>query len=124
LLQGNLLSDLVYQSPIGTTGSWIGLFALIFILIAQFWVAISPIDGASPTASGQATDFFESYLAMPVVLVFYLYYKIMYKTRWVQVKDIDLQTGRNDYESAIVRRQWKEDRSDWPRWKVLYKTLC
>jgi amino acid transporter len=124
LLQGNLLSDLVYQSPIGTTGSWIGLFALIFILIAQFWVAISPIDGASPTASGQATDFFESYLAMPVVLVFYLYYKIMYKTRWVQVKDIDLQTGRNDYESAIVRRQWKEDRSEWPRWKVLYKTLC
>ena len=41
--QGNQLSDLIYQSPIGVSGSWIGLVALILILVAQFWVAISPV---------------------------------------------------------------------------------
>lgn len=121
--QGNMLSDLVYQSPIGTIGSWLGLGALLFILCAQFWVAIAPIGGA-PSARARVTDFFAAYLALPVVLAFYLYYKIAYKTRWVRVEDIDLQTGRNEFESAIVRRQWKEDKSEWPRWKVFYKTLC
>ncbi|KAH6711134.1 amino acid transporter-like protein [Leptodontidium sp. MPI-SDFR-AT-0119] len=123
--QGNLLSDLVYQSPIGEIGSWVGFSALIAILAAQFWVAISPSGASSDrTAGEQAVNFFEAYLAMPVVLLFYAYYKIWYRTKWVRVKDIDLQTGRNEFETVHVRRQWKDDRSEWPRWKVLYKTLC
>ena len=40
------------------------------------------------------------------------------------MKDIDLQTGRNEFETAGERRQWKDDMGEWPRWKVLYKTLC
>jgi amino acid transporter len=61
---------------------------------------------------------------MPVVLLFYGFYKIWYRTKWVRVKDIDLQTGRNEFETAGERRQWKEDMGEWPRWKVLYKTIC
>ncbi|CZR58012.1 probable amino acid transport protein GAP1 [Phialocephala subalpina] len=123
--QGNSLSDLVYQSPIGVTGSWIGLISLILILVAQFWVAIAPEGASSDTSKGeQVTNFFEAYLAMPVVLLFYGFYKIWYRTKWVRVKDIDLVTGRNEFESLGVRRQWREDRSEWPRWKVIYKTLC
>jgi amino acid transporter len=124
LQQGNLLSDLVYQSPVGSIGSWVGLTSLILILIAQFWVAISPAGGSSDTVREQVSNFFEAYLAMPVVLLFYAFYKIRYKTRWVRVKDVDLQTGRNEFETAGVRAQWKEDKGDWPRWKVLYKMLC
>ncbi|KAK0109808.1 hypothetical protein ONS95_002480 [Cadophora gregata] len=123
--QGNLLSDLVYKSPIGEIGSWVGFFALLAILAAQFWVAISPSGASSDRSVGeQAVNFFEAYLAMPVVLLFYGYYKIWYKTKWVRVKDIDLQTGRNDFETVHVRRQWKDDKSEWPRWKIIYKTLC
>ncbi|KAH7336397.1 amino acid transporter-like protein [Rhexocercosporidium sp. MPI-PUGE-AT-0058] len=123
--QGNLLSDLVYQSPIGEIGSWVGFTALVAILAAQFWVAVSPSGVSSDRSPGEkAVNFFEAYLAMPVVLLFYGYYKIWYRTKWVRVKDIDLQTGRNDFETEHVRRQWKDDRSEWPRWKVLYKTLC
>ncbi len=124
LQQGNLLSDFVYQSPIGHIGSWIGLISLMLILVAQFWVAISPVGGSSNTAGEQVANFFEAYLAMPVVLLFYAFYKVRYKTRWVRAKDVDLQTGRNDFESSIMRAQWKEDQEDWPRWKVLYKMLC
>jgi amino acid transporter len=124
-LQGNSLSDLVYQSPIGVYGSWVGLISLILILAAQFWVAIAP-QGAGDSLSGgeRATNFFEAYLAMPVVLLFYGVYKVGYKTRWVKVKEIDLVTGRNEFESKGVRRRWREDRSEWPVWKVVYKTLC
>jgi amino acid transporter len=126
LAQGNLLSDLVYQSPIGTIGSWIGLGFLLFVLIAQLYVAIAPagVVMSTQTASQIATNFFEAYLAMPVVSGFFIYYKLRWKTKWCTPADIDLQTGRNEFESEIVRRQWKEDQSEWPRWKVLYKTMC
>lgn len=126
-LQGNSISDLVYKSPIGVLGSWVGLISLILILVAQFWVAIAP-EGVSLfgniSAGERATNFFEAYLAMPVVLLFYGFYKVVYRTKWVRVKDIDLKTGRNEFESLGIRRKWREDRSEWPRWKVVYKTLC
>lgn len=125
LLQGNSLSDLVYQSPLGVYGSWIGLCSLILILVAQFWVAIAPQGAKENLSSGaRATNFFEAYLAMPVVLIFYGFYKVVYSTKVVRVADIDLVTGRNEFESKGVRRRWREDRSEWPAWKVVYKTLC
>lgn len=76
------------------------------------------------SAGGRVTNFFAAYLALPVVLMFYAYYKIAYRTHWVGVMDIDLVTGRNEFETDSVRKQWKEDRSEWPRWKVLYKLMC
>lgn len=124
LQQGNLLSDLVYQSPIGSIGSWVGLISLILILVAQFWVAIAPAGGSANTVGEQVANFFEAYLAMPVVLLFFTFYKFRFKTRWIRVNEVDLQTGRNEFETAVVRAQWKEDKEDWPRWKVLYKMLC
>lgn len=122
--QGNHLSDLIYQSPIGVIGSWTGLVSLILILAAQFWVAVSPSGSTAETAGEKASNFFAAYLAMPVVLLFYAFYKIWYRPRWVRVRDVDLKTGRNEFETAPVRRQWKEDMSEWPRWKIIYKTLC
>jgi amino acid transporter len=124
LQQGNLLSDLIYKSPIGATGSWFGLIAFILILAAQIWVAISPSGGAASTAGGQAADFFEACLAFPVVMLSFVIYKFWYRTKWVRVRDIDLRTGRNECESDLIRQRWKEDRSLWPRWKKVYKTLC
>jgi amino acid transporter len=122
--QGNHISDLVYASPIGVIGSYVGFIALILILVAQFWVAVSPSGSSASTPAEQVTNFFEAYLAFPVVILFYAFYKIRYRTKWVPASKIDLLTGRNEFESEEVRRQWKEDKSEWPRWKVLFKTLC
>ncbi|EKD14061.1 uncharacterized protein L3040_007937 [Drepanopeziza brunnea f. sp. 'multigermtubi'] len=123
--QGNLLSDLVHQSPIGVTGSWIGLGALIGVLVAQCWVAISPTSAAPNRSFAEMTaNFFEAYLATPIVVLMYSCYKIWYRTKWVRTRDVDLQTGRNAFESVHVRMQWKEDQRDWPMWKKLYKILC
>jgi amino acid transporter len=124
LQQGNHISDLVYQSPLGTIGSWVGLVSFLFILVAQFWVAIDPTGGSEDTAGERVNNFFEAYLALPVVLVFYVVYKVWFRTRFVRIKDIDLDTGRHEVESALWRDKMREDRSMWPRWKVIYKTLC
>lgn len=125
LEQGNSLTDLVYQSPVGTAGSWVGLASLLAVLVAQLWVALSPVGASADRSAGEwAANFFEAYLAMPVVVAFYAYYKVWYRTKWVRTRDVDLQTGRNDFETACVRRQWLDDRSEWPTWKKVYKTLC
>ena len=41
-----------------------------FVLIAQFYIAISPISGTPSNLSNVATAFFQSYLAIPVVVLF------------------------------------------------------
>jgi len=124
LQQGNLLSDLIYKSPLGAKGSWFGLIAFGLILAAQIWVAISPSGGTSETVGGQVADFFEACLAFPVVALSFVIYKFWYRTKWVRVRDIDLKTGRNECESDLIRQRWREDRSLWPRWKKIYKTVC
>lgn len=121
---GNKVSDLIYVSPIGEAGSWVGLVALILILVAQFWTAISPTGDTAETAGERVTNFFAAYLAMPVVLLFYGTYKLWFRPKWVRIADVDLNTGRNEFESEVVRRQWKDDKSEWPLWKRIYKTLC
>lgn len=124
LSQGNRVSDLVYQSPLGTMGSWVGLVSFLFILAAQFWVAIDPTGSSTYSPGQKASNFFEAYLALPVVIAFYGSYKIWFRTSFVRIKDIDLTTGRHELESAIWRDKMREDRTLWPRWKVIYKTLC
>lgn len=124
-LQGNSPSDLIYRSPVGAIGSWVGLVSLTLILIAQFWVAVAPAKSDGSENAGQrASRFFEACLAAPVVILFYIFYKVWYKTRWIRVGEIDLQTGRNAFESELVRQQWRDDRSTWPQWKRVYKTIC
>lgn len=124
LHHGNSLTDLVYRSPIGVIGSWIGTISLVLILVAQFWIAISPVGSKGESASQEATDFFEVYLAMPVLLICYAWYKFRYRTKYIKIQDIDLKTGRNDFEAIWLRDNMRVDRSLWPRWKILYKTLC
>jgi amino acid transporter len=124
LQQGNQLSDLVYQSPLGAIGSWVGFISFLFILVAQFWVAIDPAGGSTGSPGVKATDFFEAYLALPVVLAFLVVYKVWFRTSFVRLTDIDLDTGRHELESALYRDKMREDKTMWPRWKVIYKTLC
>ncbi|KAK6585935.1 hypothetical protein PZA11_000992 [Diplocarpon coronariae] len=125
-MQGNLPSDLIYQSPIGVAGSYFGMALLMSILAAQFWVAILPVHSSSVRRSTaeRASDFFEAYLALPVVMAFYAFYKIWFRTSWVRAEDIDLQTGRNEFEGAHMRMQLEDNKKEWPMWKKVYKTMC
>ena len=53
----------------GVWGSWAGLVLVILVLIAQFYITISPVSGTPSNVSDVATAFFRSYLALPVVVL-------------------------------------------------------
>lgn len=102
--QGHSIDSLIYKSPVGTIGSWIGLIMIVLVLIAQFWVAVDPIGNVHTEINTKISSFFEAYLAMPVVLIFYAGYKLWYRTRWMKIEDIDLRTGRNEVDAGMLYR--------------------
>jgi amino acid transporter len=78
------------------------------ILIAQFYVAVWPIGGTP-----NAQSFFEAYLAVPIILAFFLFWKIFKRTRWVKTMDIDLVSGRRELNLAELKAQEREEQATW-----------
>lgn len=122
--QGHTLDELAFKSQVGVIGSWIGFSIIVLVLIAQFWIAIWPIGYATMSATTIASGFFEVYLAAPVVVVLYVVYKLYYKTPFMKVGDMDLQTGRREIDTAELIEEELEERKSLPAWKRFYKTMC
>jgi len=101
-------TELAFTSQCGVIGSWYGLSLNILILIAQFWVAAWPL-GEKPNAS----TFFQSYLAMPVVLAFYIFHKIWRKNwcLYVKLADMDLDTGRAEHDLELLKVEIAEEKA-------------
>jgi amino acid transporter len=121
-LQGRPIDELPYTSTVGVIGSWVGLIINCVVLVAQFWIALFPI-GKDPSPSA----FFQSYLAAPVVIVFYLFWKFYKKTPFVHTRDIDVDTGRRDLDYDLIRQEMAEERAyanakGW--WYKVYKFFC
>ncbi|KAG4417212.1 hypothetical protein IFR04_009661 [Cadophora malorum] len=114
---GRTTDDLPFAAMFGTTGSWIGLALNILCLIAQFYVALWPIGGKP-----DAEAFFESYLAAPIVIAFFVGYKLYYR-QWsigVKLADIDVDAGRREVDFVAFRAELdaeKAERQSWPAWK-------
>ncbi|KAL7266644.1 histidine permease [Rhizina undulata] len=112
--QGHTLDELAFTSQPGVIGSWLGFIMNCLVLIAQFWVALWPV-GQKPDAQA----FFEVYLTVPVVIAFYVPYKIYYKTPFVRAKDMDLVTGRREMDISALIAEERAEQAQWPRWKKL-----
>jgi len=123
-LQGFGMDDLGWRSPLGVTGSYIGLSMNILILIAQFWTGFSPIGHEKHDTAYLVANFFQAYLAAPVIVVFYLVYKVWKRPSYVRLRDVDLFTGRRDLNVKMLVAMEREERKSWPRWKKAYKFLC
>lgn len=113
--QGHSLDELPYKSQAGVIGSWFGLVLNILVLIVQFWVAVWPI-GEDPNVE----TFFSIYLTFPVVLLFYIPYKLIYKTPFVRSADMDLVTGRREMDLDSILAEERAERAAWPKWKKMY----
>ncbi|KAK6614848.1 General amino-acid permease GAP1 [Botrytis cinerea] len=122
--QGHTLDELAFTSQVGIIGSWIGFILNCLVLIAQFWTAIWPIGYASMSSTDIAKSFFLAYLAAPVVLAFYIPYKLWYKTPFMKAKDMDLDTGKRDLDTPALIEQDRLEKASWPAWKRAYKTMC
>ncbi|KAF2652245.1 putative amino acid permease [Lophiostoma macrostomum CBS 122681] len=124
IAQGHTLSELAFQSQPGVIGSWVGFIFNLLVLIAQFWVAMSPLDAALKTKPELVENFFSLYLALPVTLLFYFPYKFWYKTRVVRSYNMDLHTGIRELNIEQLIEEEKEERKGWPAWKRVYKFFC
>ncbi|KAB8290461.1 hypothetical protein EYC80_010892 [Monilinia laxa] len=122
--QGHSLDELAFKSQVGVIGSWVGFTLNVLVLIAQFWTAIWPIGYSELSASGVAESFFLAYLAAPVVLMFYIPYKLYYKTPFMKASEMDLVSGKRDLDTPALIEQDRVERASWPAWKRVYKTMC
>lgn len=93
-------------------GSWAGLILAVLCLIASFYTALYPVGG-----SPDAYYFFQSYLAAPLILALYLFWKL-WSRQWrmmVPIAEMDIDTGiranlaelREEAELKKVQKTWK-----------------
>lgn len=125
-LQGHTLDELAYRSQPGIIGSWIGFIINCLVLIVQFWVAFAPVGYASMSSSELVTNWFNAYLAAPVVILFYVGHKVTYRTPfWVKANEIDLMTGRRDVgDIPQLIAEERAEQAQWSAWKKFYKLFC
>ncbi|KAE8164367.1 amino acid permease-domain-containing protein [Aspergillus tamarii] len=122
--QGHSLNELAFQSQPGVIGSWVGFLFNCLVLVVQFWVGFAPIGYSEMTAGELVEAWFSVYLAAPVVLLFYIPYKIWFRTPFIRAKDMDLQTGRRDLDLQYLIEQERAEQAEWPAWKKVYKFFC
>ncbi|KAL1968504.1 hypothetical protein VTN77DRAFT_1714 [Rasamsonia byssochlamydoides] len=123
-VQGHSLDELPYRSQAGLIGSWIGFIFNCLVLVAQFWVAFAPVGYASESARDLVENFFSAYLAAPIIIAFYIYYKIWKRTPFIRAKDMDLNTGRRDLDVQHLIEEERAEQATWPTWKKVYKFFC
>jgi len=123
-LQGHGLDELAFRSPVGVIGSWVGLTFNALVLCAQFWTGFSPVGWKEMSTRDLVVNFFQAYLAAPVVILMYCGYKIWNKTEVLKTRDMDLFTGKREFNVRSLVAEEKADRLNWPAWKKWYKFFC
>ncbi|KAL7899703.1 amino acid permease domain-containing protein [Trichoderma sp. SZMC 28014] len=116
---GHSLDEIPFRAIFGVAGSWIGLFICFIVFAAQFFTAIAP-----PGQHGlnDAEGFFQSYLALPIVLAFWLAGYIWKRTGWLKIEQIDVDTGRRDLNWDEIHA-YREHIASLPSWKRVYYHL-
>ncbi|KAK5247585.1 histidine permease [Exophiala xenobiotica] len=123
-LQGHTLDELAFRSPVGVWGSWVGLIFNILVLIAQFWTGFRPVGYADDSPTYIVINFFQAYLAAPVVIVMYIGYKVYRRTSIIRARDMDVFTGKREMNIKTLVAEERADRLNWPTWKKVYKFFC
>ncbi|KAF1929578.1 amino-acid permease inda1 [Didymella exigua CBS 183.55] len=111
---GHTVDEIPFKAAGGVYGSWLGLFIIFIVLVAQFYTAVSPIG----KSVGTAEDFFSSYLALFVVAVFWAGGYFWKRTGWLRTAQMDVDTGRRELDWDLINRE-REEIKTWPAWKRL-----
>ncbi|AET38372.1 amino acid permease Ecym_2662 [Eremothecium cymbalariae DBVPG len=116
-LQGRSLETLGYRS---TTGEWGSLYAVVFnvfVLIAQLWVAMIPMDNGGKFS---VKSLFKSCLALPLWLSMAVGYMIVTKNWTIlnPLSSISVDSHRRSYDVEVMKQEdleykQKMKRSKW-----------
>lgn len=98
---GHTKAELPFQSLFGVGGSWIGAILIAIVLVAQFYTAITSEEGGV----GDAESFFKSYLALPVVLLFWACGYFWKREGWLRTSQIDIYSGRREIDWELHRAE-------------------
>jgi len=113
---GHTLDEIPFRAAGGVIGSWIGLFIILIVLMAQFYTAISPIDLPAGKKVGTAEDFFQAYLAIFVVAAFWVAGYFWKGKGWLRTAQMDVDTGRRELDWDLINRE-RAEIATWPAWK-------
>lgn len=114
----DIYKELPFTSMAGIWGSIYSMVFLVLVLCLQFWVALWPNGAPSP----QTKNFFQNYLGVFVVIIFYLGHKI-WRRNWqlyIPLKEIDLDTGRRTTDIDTLMQEIEEEREKYlakPWWR-------
>ncbi|TDZ28481.1 putative amino-acid permease [Colletotrichum spinosum] len=111
-LQGRPLEDIPWRSALGVYGSYLGVFLVLCSLIATFYSALFPVGG-----SPNAESFFQSYLAAPITISLFAFWKV-YTKDWgfgVDLRSVDLDKGRRREEELAAYETVDEKVPTWKR---------
>jgi amino acid transporter len=122
--QGHTLDELAFRSQPGIIGSWLGFLLNVMVLAAQFWTGFAPIGFAEMSSRQLADNFFKVYLAAPIVIAFYVPFKIWYKTPFVRSHNMDLHSGIRELDISELIAEERAEKATWPVWKKTYKFFC
>ena len=106
------MDELPFKAAFGIWGSWVGLILNILCLIAQFYVALFPIGGEP-----NANSFFQAYLAFPIIIACFVFWKLYKNTRYVRSHEVDLVSGRREINLKAILEQEREEQSHWGPFK-------
>ena len=122
--QGRTVDELAFRSQPGVIGSWIGFLFNVLVLAAQFWVGFRPVGWEDNTPGDNTSNWFQAYMAAPLVLAFYLPYKFWFHTSIVRTHEMDVTTGMRELNIKELLMEERREQAEWPRWKRWYRFLC
>ncbi|PHH62743.1 hypothetical protein CDD81_6731 [Ophiocordyceps australis] len=111
---GHTIDEIPFKAALGVGGSWLGLALCFLVLAAQFYTAIVAPPGHS--GLGTAEGFFKSYLAIFVVLAFWLFGYLWKRTGWLRVSEMDVDTGRREIDWQAIKA-YRQQVASWPAWR-------
>lgn len=117
---GHTLDEIPFKAIGGVYGSYLGLFLIVIVLIAQFYTAIVAPPGES--GWGTVEGFFKSYLALPVVLFFWACGYFWKREGWLRTSQIDVDTGRRELDWDEINAH-RAKVASYPAWRRIMHHL-
>lgn len=93
LTQGHSLEELPFRAMFGAWGSWAGFILIMLVLIAQAYIAVSPVGGMAEDPKEVAKLFFQAYMALPIVILCYVVGYVWKRTTPQRAHEIDLDVS-------------------------------
>lgn len=84
-LNGRSIDEIPYKGLWYPVLPMVGIVVNIFLALIQGWSSFKPFS---------AKDFVDAYVLLPFFLVLFLFLKLVNKTKWVKLSEVDLDEGR------------------------------